>query len=122
MFFTIAPTGSTSLKISLGQVQREGIVQLGFDSFQVNEGSTADRLMIEPTAVYAWSAIFLSGSPNPGLARLLKVIGEVSQELHWMHPPVSADVWLPADDTSSTLPDEILTALRGNNVQPHDRG
>jgi DNA-binding transcriptional LysR family regulator len=97
----VASTGSTSLELSLAQLTRDGVVQLGFDSFQVQSNVVSKRLLVQPVALYIWSAMWLTGIESPALLNFLTAIRAASHEHHWMHPPLPSNVWLPRADVAA---------------------
>jgi DNA-binding transcriptional LysR family regulator len=97
----VALTGSTSLDVSLTQLTRDGVVQLGFDSFHVPSEVVSKRLLVEPVALYLWSAMWRTGNESPALLNFLTAVRAASHECHWMHPQLPADVWLPRADVAA---------------------
>jgi hypothetical protein len=71
--------------------------------------------MIEPTALYAWSAIRRTGTVDDGLARVLDAVRALSEERGWMEP-LAADYWLPAEDMSETLRSHLDRLM--SSIQP----
>jgi DNA-binding transcriptional LysR family regulator len=100
----VTPTGSTSLDLSLGQLTRNDVVQLGFDSFQVQSDVVSKRLLLEPVALYVWSAMWRTGNESPALLSFLTAIRAASDEYQWMNPPLPLDVWLPRADVAALPP------------------
>jgi DNA-binding transcriptional LysR family regulator len=103
----VAPTGSTSLALSLTQLTRDDVVQLGFDSFQVQSDVVSKRLLVEPVALYLWSAMWGTGNESPALLNFLAAIRAASDDYHWMHSPLPSDVWLPRADVAAVPTDPV---------------
>ena len=61
------------------------------------------RLLVEPVALYVWSAMWPTGNESPALLNFLTAIRAASDEYRWMHLPSLSDVWLPRAD-AATLP------------------
>jgi hypothetical protein len=55
---TVARHGSTSLEMSLVQLEGRRAVQLSFDSFRLSQDRAVNRLLVEPVALYTWSAVW----------------------------------------------------------------
>ncbi|MBV9170096.1 MAG: LysR family transcriptional regulator, partial [Chloroflexi bacterium] len=86
--FLISTTGSTSLELSLAQLGQDvDSVQLGLDSFRAPDSTVVDRLMVEPTALYAWSMIWRRANLSSGLSKFVDIVRAVSNERQWMQPP-----------------------------------
>jgi DNA-binding transcriptional LysR family regulator len=96
--FRVAATGSTSLDLSLAQLTRDRVVQLGFDSFQVPADLMSVRLLVEPVALYVWSGMWRTGNASRALFNFLRAVRAASDEFRWMRPSCPSDVWLPAAD------------------------
>jgi DNA-binding transcriptional LysR family regulator len=105
--FRVAPTGSTSLDLSLVQLKRDRLTQLGFDSFQVPMDRVSKRLLVEPVALYVWSAMWRTGIESQALLNFLAAIAAASDEYHWMHRPLHSDVWLPRADIAALPTDRL---------------
>jgi hypothetical protein len=71
------------------------------DSFRTDDTAAIDRLMVEPTALYAWSIIWRRGNTSPALRRFVDVVRAVGAQRGWMRPARAADICMPTEDRAT---------------------
>lgn len=59
--------------------------------------------LVEPTPLYAWSLVWRTADPHPGLEPLLRAFAEIGGRSRWLEYRPGRD-WLPAGDASQAAP------------------